>query len=56
MVSEFVRSKEEDGQNLGACVARPASEPVAGLVGGQQTLGVNRPYARWPMAMQETGS
>lgn len=41
-MSEFVRLRAEDGQDLGAYVVRPASDPVAGLVVVPQIFGVNR--------------
>jgi carboxymethylenebutenolidase len=42
MMSEFVRLNAENGQDLGAYVVRPTSEPVAGLVMVQEIFGVNR--------------
>jgi carboxymethylenebutenolidase len=42
MMSGFVRLKAEDGQDLGAYVAYPTGEPVAGLVVVQEIFGVNR--------------
>lgn len=40
-MSEFVTLKAADGQQLGAYVAHPAGEPVAGLVVVQEIFGVN---------------
>jgi len=40
-MSEWVKLRAGDGQELGAYVARPAGEPVAGLVVVQEIFGVN---------------
>lgn len=40
-MGEFIRLTAADGQELGAYVARPAGEPIAGLVVVQEIFGVN---------------
>ncbi len=40
-MSEFVTLKTEDGFEIGAYVARPEGEPIAGLVVVQEIFGVN---------------
>jgi carboxymethylenebutenolidase len=40
-MSEFVTLKADDGHEFGAYVARPAGEPIAGLVVVQEIFGVN---------------
>ena len=41
-MSEYVTLKAADGHELGAYVARPEGEPIAGLVVVQEIFGVNR--------------
>jgi len=41
-MSEYVTLKTSDGHELGAYVARPEGEPIAGLVVVQEIFGVNR--------------
>ena len=41
-MSEIIKLKSADGHELDAYVARPASEPIAGLVVIQEIFGVNR--------------
>ena len=41
-MGEFINLKAGDGQALGAYVAHPAGEPVAGLIVVQEIFGVNR--------------
>src|SRR5208282_5663986 len=40
-MGEWVKLRAADGQELGAWVARPAGEPIAGLVVVQEIFGVN---------------
>lgn len=40
-MSEAIQLKSNDGQELGAYVARPAGEPIAGLIVVQEVFGVN---------------
>lgn len=40
-MGEFVKLKTADGFEIGAYVARPAGEPIAGLVVVQEIFGVN---------------
>ena len=40
-MGEWVKLRAADGQELGAYVAKPAGEPVAGLVVAQEIFGVN---------------